>query len=431
MEFPEKVLHYIWRYRLYKHVNLITKKGKSLVVLSPGILNNNAGPDFEYCRLRIGETEWAGAVELHLKSSDWYTHQHQRDEAYNNVILHVVYEHDGEIQLSDGTVPETLELKPLISGNLLTKYNVLMQSKAWVPCQPYLPDIDYFVIEQWLARLLTERLQEKSNDLSRLLTDKKADWEEVTYILLARNFGFKVNAIPFELLAKNTPYKLISKNRSQPKLIEALLFGQAGLLERESFNDAYPNRLKQDYLHLQDRYQLVPIPASTWKFLRMRPANFPTIRLAQFVAWCAGGEHLFSKILQCKSVEQLRQLFVELPVHNYWTEHYVFDKTTKKHNSTLGISSIDNIIVNTVVTILVGYGKYVGKEMYLYRAIDLLEQLRGEQNRIISQFKHLGLEVKSAAASQALLQLKHAYCDQHKCLDCGIGLQVFKQNKTL
>jgi len=431
MEFSEDVLHYIWKYRLYKHINLTTKSGKPLIVLSPGILNKNAGPDFEHSRLIIDKTEWAGTIELHRRSSDWYVHQHQQDGAYNNVILHVVYEHDKEIRLPDGTIPETLELKPIINNELLAKYNALMQSKAWIPCQQYMPNIDSFIIEQWLERLLTERLQEKSDDLRKLLIEKKDDWEEVTYVLLARNFGFKVNVMPFELLAKNTPYKLINKNRHQPKMIEALLFGQAGLLEKDHFNDPYPNALKQNYSYLQRQYSLTPLPVSVWKFLRMRPANFPTIRLAQFAAWCAREKHLFSKILTLKSVEQFRCLFRELPIHDYWCEHYIFDKITKKHNPSLGLNSVDNIIVNTVVTILVGYGKYVGKETYLYRAIGLLEQLAGERNRVMNQFEELGLQVKTAAVSQALLQLKHKYCDRYRCLDCGIGLQVFKQNRTL
>lgn len=431
MEFSEEVLQYIWKYRLYEYTNLKTTSGKSLVVLSPGVQNKNAGPDFEHSRLIIDQTEWAGTVEVHVKSSNWYIHQHQHDKAYNNVILHVVYEHDREINLQDGTIPETLALKSLVDERLLRRYEEMMQSKGWIACEQYLSTIDPFVITQWLDRLLMERLEDKSGELNKLLAETKEDWEEITYILLARNFGFKVNAIPFELLAKNTPYKLIAKNRFQATWIEALIFGQAGMLENEDFTDAYPNKLREIYYHLRHTHQLRPLPKSAWKFLRMRPANFPTLRLAQFAAWCIQEEHLFSKILQLKSIDQFRDLFCKIEVHAYWRAHYVFDRATKNHNTTFGMGSIDNIIVNTVVTILIAYGKYIGKEMYLYRAIGLLEELAGEKNQIINQFEKLGLKVKSAATSQALLQLKYKYCDQHKCLGCSIGLQVFKQNKTL
>ncbi|WP_134091868.1 DUF2851 family protein [Olivibacter sp. XZL3] len=431
MEFSEEVFHYIWKYRLFTDFNLETKSGKPLVVLSPGLKNKDAGPDFEHSRLMIDQIEWAGTIEIHVKSSDWYIHSHQHDPAYNSVVLHVVYEYDKEICLQDGTVPETLELKRFVDASLLNRYEGLMRSRAWIPCQEQLATIDTFHIKQWLERVLTERLQEKCTLLTGLLTEKKNNWEEVTYILLARNFGFKVNAVPFEWLAKNTPHRLLAKYRFSRTSIEALIFGQAGMLEKERFYDDYPISLQKEYTHLRYQYNLTPLPTSIWKFLRMRPANFPTMRLAQFAAWCASEEHLFSKIITLTSVEQLRQLFRELPVNAYWRQHYVFDKVTKQHSTALGARSIDNVIINTVVTILVAYGKYVGKEMYLYRAIDLLDELTAEKNSTTNQFSELGLDVKTAADSQALLQLKQNYCDRYKCLDCGIGLQVFKQNKTL
>lgn len=431
MEFSEEVFHYIWKYRLFTDFNLVTKSGKRLIVLSPGLKNKHAGPDFEHSRLMIDQTEWAGTVEIHVKSSDWYMHRHQHDPAYNSVILHVVYKYDKEIRLQDGTVPETLELRQFVDTALLDRYGELMRSRTWIPCQQQLAAIDTFHVKQWLARVLTERLQEKSALLTKLLSEKKGNWEEVTYILLARNFGFKVNAAPFEWLAKHTPHRLLAKHRFSPTSIEALVFGQAGMLERERFSDDYPICLQKEYTHLRRQYNLTPLPTSIWKFLRMRPANFPTMRLAQFAGWCVNEDHLFSNILTLKRVEQLRQLFRELPVNAYWRQHYVFDKVTKPHSAALGGRSIDNVIINTVVTILVAYGKYVGKEMYLYRAIDLLDELTNEKNSTINRFSELGLDVKTAADSQALLQLKQHYCDRYKCLDCGIGLQVFKQNKTL
>jgi len=431
MKISEKVLYYVWQYRLYSHLDLVTKHGKTLKIKSPGQLNTHAGPDFEHCRLLIDGTEWAGNVEIHLKSSDWNVHKHQHDAAYNNVVLHVVYEDDEAITLSDGSTPETLVLQPLISPALLTKYNELMGSKAWVPCASHLATLDEFNVAQWLERIVIERLLEKQEMVNQLLKETAYDWEEVTYILLAKNFGFKVNALPFENLARNLPYKLLLKNRFHPHLVEALIFGQAGLLDGHSFQDVYPAELKKTYTHLRKQHQLTAIDQAQWRFLRMRPSNFPTLRLAQFAAWLIREEHLFAKIIASTAICDFRNLFVNLPVNPYWGGHYRFDVSSSAHSYQLGIASIDNIILNTAVTILFSYGKYIGKEAYIYRAINLLEQLAPENNNIIAQYRRLGIKVKTAADSQALLQLKQGYCSRFRCLDCGIGLQVFKLNKTL
>lgn len=431
MELSEELLHYLWQYRLYNQKELKTKSNKPLIVQSPGRLNKDAGPDFEHSRLIIDGTTWAGNVELHLKSSHWNKHQHQHDAAYNNVILHVVYEHDAEISLQDGTVPETLALKPLVSIHLLETYRSMMISKSWVPCEQQLATVDNFMLSTWLERVLIERLEERTHMVNRLLEEFTYNWEEVVYVLLARSFGFKVNAQPFESLARSIPYKLMLKYKANAQLIESLVFGQAGILQAETFKDVYPNRLKEHYTYLKHQYNLKSLDVSMWKFLRMRPFNFPTMRLAQFAAWCSQRGQLFSKILSIDCIEDYRRLFLELPVHDYWCTHYRFDKRTKVHSNSLGINAIDGLILNTVVTILFSYGKYIGKEMYIYRAIKLLRQLPHEKNQIIERFRNLGVVVKAAAESQALLQLKTRYCDRYRCLDCGIGLQVFKQNKTL
>lgn len=429
MNISEEVLHHIWKYRLYKTRDLKTKNGRSLQVKFPGEQNKHAGPDFEHSRLFIEQTEWAGNVEIHIKSSHWYKHNHQHNPAYNNVILHVVYEDDMEIVLADGTTPETLELKSLINMDALNRYHELMVSKAVIPCQQHLAFIDSFHITQWLDRLLIERLSQKAQLVDQLLTHCLGSWEEVTYILLARNFGYKVNALPFERLAKSLPYKLLRKY-DQPLFIESLLFGQAGMLDEE-FVDEYPKVLQNTYCLLRRQHQLKPIDVASWKFLRMRPLNFPTIRLAQFSAWCSRTPQIFAKLISIEKVCDLRKLFEDLAVNTYWENHFKFDVATKKHGINLGETSIDNILLNTVVTILFSYGKYIGKEAYICRAIDLLEELSPERNAIVTQYKQLGVEVKTAAHSQALLQLRKAYCDKVRCLDCSIGLQIFKQNKTL
>ncbi|GAA4808356.1 DUF2851 family protein [Olivibacter ginsenosidimutans] len=430
MEPSEKVLYYIWQYRLFNQLNLLTRQGNSLRIKSPGQLNKHAGPDFEHCRLWINGTEWAGNVEIHLKASDWDMHLHQQDPAYNNVILHVVYEDDKIVTLADGTIPETLVLRPLISQALLRNYQELMNNKAWIPCAAQLPRIDSFNVTVWLERMVIERLGEKQELVYKLLKAKAHDWEEVTYILLARYFGFKVNALPFENLANSLPYKLLLKNRFRPLAIEALVFGQAGLLVGD-FTDTYPKELQRVYQELRQQYQLKPIVASQWRFLRMRPRNFPPLRLAQFAAWLLTVDHFFAKILAIDHIQALRDLFCCLPVHVYWADHYTFDKRAPIHHFQLGKIAIDGLILNTVVTILFSYGKYIGKEAYIYRAIRLLEQLAPEKNSVVSQYKALGVQVKTASDSQALLQLKQRYCDEIRCLDCGIGLQLFKLNETL
>ncbi|MFC6102720.1 DUF2851 family protein [Olivibacter domesticus] len=429
MNIPEEVLHYIWKYRLYNTYKLRTKNEKILSVKYPGDKNRHAGPDFEHSRLIIEGIEWAGNVEIHIKSSDWYAHKHQHDPAYNNVILHVVYDHDSEIILEDGTMPETLELKTLIDHTVLNRYNEFMTARTVIPCQEHISLVEPFYISQWLERLSVERLLEKAQYVNNLLNDCQGSWEEITYILLAKNFGYRVNAIPFERLAKSLPYKLLKKYEDGI-FIEALMFGQAGMLEKQ-FKDDYPNELQHTYRYLQKQYHLKPIDAASWRFLRMRPLNFPTIRLAQFSAWHRQAQGLFSKIIEAKKVDELRCLFEDLPINSYWKTHYKFDVLSKKHPAKLGKNTIDSIILNTVVTILFSYGKYIGKEAYICRAVDLLEELAPEHNSIVNQYKRLGVQAKTATDSQALLQLKGSYCDKMRCLTCGIGLHILKQNETL
>jgi len=429
MNIPEEVLHYIWRYRLYATYKLKTKSGKKISVKHPGEQNKHAGPDFEHCRLLIGDIEWAGNVEIHMKSSDWFAHNHQADPAYNNVILHVVYHHDMEIILEDGTIPETLELKPLIDHALLNKYNEFIIARSAIPCQKHLSMVEPFHVSQWLERLSIERLLQKTQYVNNLLDYCRGSWEEVTYILLAKNFGYRVNAVPFERLAKSLPYRLLKKYESSI-FIESLVFGQAGMLEQQ-FNDDYPKELQYTYRYLQRQHRLKPIDVVSWKFLRMRPLNFPTIRLAQFSACQGQAQALFSKVIETKKVDELRDLFTDSPVNSYWENHYKFDVLSKKHSTKLGKSTIDGIILNTVITILFSYGKYIGKEAYICRAIDLLEELSPEHNSIVNQYRRLGVQVKTAADSQALLELRNSYCDKVRCLACGIGLHIFKQNETL
>lgn len=428
MILSEDLLQFIWKFSLFSYTKLITERGKRLYVRTAGKHNKHAGPDFEEARIIMDGMEWAGNIEIHIKASDWYRHKHHVNPAYNNVILHVVYENDIPIRLEDGTIPETFELKHFIDQSLLSKYRAMMESSEWVPCASQISSVNAFRTSQWLERLLIERLIAKQQMVDALLKARRGNWDEVTYILLARGFGFKVNALPFENLAASLPYKILMKHREDVKVIEALIFGQAGMLQNQFFKDDYPKELLKVYQYYHKQYYLKPIDGSSWKFLRMRPNNFPSIRLAQFAAMCAKMGNFFSQIIAVESLSALKLLFADLEVNEYWQKHYKFDIPAEKHSVRLGNASIDNVILNTAVTILFSYGKYIGKETYIYRAINFLEQLAPERNNIVRKYKSLGLSAGSAADSQALLQLKQSYCSINKCLDCGIGLQIFKQN---
>ncbi len=426
MNFPEDFLHFIWQYRIYDHQNLYTLTGEKLNILHQGILNKNAGPDFSNAKISIGNTIWAGQVEIHVNASDWLLHQHQNDTAYENVVLHVVYESDELISRKDGTLIPTLILKGLFDLELLKKYEGLITSVNCFPCEKQIRNVDGFIINQFLARVLIERLAQKSAEVEEKVKTLKGDWDETFYHFLAKNFGFKVNGFPMEMLAKSLPQQLFAKHKDQPLQIEALIFGQAGFLN-QNFNDDYPKLLKKEYLFLRKKYNLQSLDVSLWKFLRMRPQNFPTLRLAQFAALIVKSNHLFSKILSFKDEKFLIQLFKDLPVNPYWEKHYHFNKIADNVNLQLGKSSIDNILINTLSLFLFAYGKVMGQLEFKTRAFNLLENLNAENNAILKQFEFAGVKIETAFNSQALLQLKKYYCNEKKCLNCAIGIKILKQ----
>lgn len=399
------------------------------MILDTGYQNNDAGPDFLTARIRIGDTEWAGNVEIHVHASEWDAHQHSRDKVYNNVILHVVYEDDKVIRREDGTFPETFVLKPLIPKHVLAKYRELMSGMYWIPCEKLVHRVPAFHRSQWLSRLLVERFEHKIAAIYELLAEQHGSWEDTCYLWAARSFGFKVNAQAFEQLARNLPQTVLARHRHSPQAIEALFFGQAGLLEDPLFADAYPWKLQQEYRHLRQLHALTPMDASSWKFLRTRPSNFPTIRIAQFAAVYLRSVHLFSTLIDTQDTDQLKALFEKLPVNSYWNDRYRFDVPSSRHGCQLGRHSIDNLLINMVSGILFAYGKYIGKELYIYRAIALLERLKIEKNSVLAHFSELGIQAEHAAESQALLQMKSFYCDRKRCLECGIGLQLIKYNE--
>lgn len=421
MLFTEDFLHYVWKFKLYDRNTLQTVNGEALEIISPGLHNTNAGPDFQNARIKIGDTLWAGNVEIHIASSDWHKHTHTTDKAYDSVILHVVFENNEPVVTSSGRNLPTLVLKGRISADLYGRYHQWMYGKQnIIPCEEGISRVSMLSVQNWLTRTLVERLERRSVTILETLNRNKGNWEESFYQLLAANFGFSINALPFELMARALPQITLAKHKDQPLQIEALIFGQAGMLE-DGFNDDYPKALKREYLYLQHKHQLLPIEKHLWKYLRLRPQNFPTVRLAQFAALINESHHLFSKILEADDITALRKLFSNLKVNGYWSTHYRFDVESKESDKIMGAASVDNIIMNTVVRILFAYGSHTGQQIYVDRSLKLLESLPAEHNSIIDGFKSVGLSSKNAFDTQALLELKSSYCNFKKCLQCGIG----------
>jgi hypothetical protein len=426
MLFAEDFLHYVWKFRLFNRINLRTTEGEELEVYSAGIHNTNAGPDFQNARIRIGETTWAGNAELHISSSDWQKHGHTADNAYDNVILHVVYRDDVPLLRADGKRVPTLELKDRISAELFNRYhNLVFGNQTIIPCGGTIATVVGLTLHNWLTRILVERMEKRSEAIIAALANNRGDWEETFYQFLAANFGFKTNALPFELLAKSLPQNILAKHKNSPMQIEALIFGQAGFLADE-LTDAYPQKLKVEYDFLRKKYNLTPIENHIWKFLRMRPQNFPTIRLAQFATLIVQSNHLFSKILDTQDVKGLKDLFSNIHVNEYWLTRYRFDKESKPAGKSLGDASVNTLLLNIVAQFLFSYGKHLQLQHFISRSLKLLESIPAEQNNITADFVNLGLKINSAFESQALLELKNNYCDYKKCLQCGVGIKILK-----
>lgn len=420
----EEFLHYIWKFKLFNHQDLQTTSGETIEILKSGTHNFDSGPDFFNAQLKLGNTLWAGNVEIHIAASDWEKHAHQHDKAYDNIVLHVVFNADKLITRTSGEIITTLELKNRIPEKLYQNYLAFNGSKDWIPCEKQIADAPSFVINSALDKLLLERLERKAISISNSLKLNNNNWEETFYQHLARNFGFKVNAEPFELLAKSLPSLFLGKHKSSLLQIEALLFGQAGLLEQH-FNDSYLQALQNEYVFLKHKLKLQAIDAHLWKFLRLRPVNFPTIRIAQFANLVFNSSHFFSKVIEINKYSDLKKL-MDVDVSEYWQTHYVFDKASKSKTKHLGDEAINNIVINTVVPFLFVYGKQKNDEKYCERALQFLEQTPGENNSIINKWEGLKIPVKTAYSTQALLQLKNEYCNFKKCLNCSVGNYLLK-----
>ena len=424
----EAFLQYVWQHKLLDG-QLVTTDGHPVVVERAGELNRDAGPDFFDARLVIDGLRWAGNVEVHVKSSDWKAHGHSRDKAYNNVVLHVVYIHDTDIILENGKKVPTVAIADAIPEYVWDNYDSLMNpaDNQAIPCASRLPEIPDFLFQMSQDRLMVERIERKSGDVQRILEESKGSWEQACYWLTAHYFGAKTNAFPFELLAKTTPMGVVAKIKDKPSRIEALYFGQAGLLETD-FTDDYPKAMQQEYKYLCAAYGLKPIAGHLWKFFRLRPASFPTLRISQFSNLIYKSSNLFSKLLEAQSVKSLR-ILLDVDTSDYWRTHYTFDKETPIRPKSLGKSLVDTIIINAWIPLLFEYGVLHGEERYKEQAFALLQQLPPEKNHITRLWAEAGIVPKNAAESQAVIQRYNEYCSQKKCLDCQLAFRLIKTKK--
>ena len=421
MNYPEQLLHYVWKYKLYPNRNFVSSDGDEIEIIDAGMLNIDAGPDFFNAKIKIGDKVWAGNIEIHKSSSDWKKHNHHSDPAYNSVILHVVENIDSDIYtLQKRKVPQ---IKIEIPDNILKDYTHLLLSASPIPCSNKLKYVEKAHLNPWLSALLAERLERKINDIYTVLDKFNNSWDETFYVLLSRNFGFGLNANEFERLALSLPYFYIQKHSDNIFQIEALLFGQAGLLEDELLTDDYYMQLKKEYRFLKKKYTLKNLDGFIFKSLRVRPQGFPQVRIAQLAAVLQQTKRLFSHILE-KEDENLLRLFFHINASEYWQTHYTFGKPSKKSSKYPGDASINVILINTVVPLLFAYGKKNNIEKYCTRALTILEELKPERNSIITEFRKHNITTQNAADTQALIQLKKEYCDKKKCLYCKIGYQI-------
>jgi len=423
LAFKEEFLHYLWQHKLFNFSALKTTDNQSIKILNSGQLQPNAGPDFFNAQIEIDGIKWAGNVELHIKTSNWLQHKHQNDEAYDNVILHVVYEADVELKRKNGENMPTLELKNLIDPKLEAKYLMLMESATWIPCNDHIAKVDDFTIKIMQDALVVERSSTKTLDIEIALKLNKNNWEETFYQFVAMGFGLKVNAEPFQMLARNSPLNILIKHKNNLSQIEAILFGNAGLLNQK-LKDNYGKTMFEEYQFLKKKYDLTEQLPHSWKFSKIRPSAFPTIRIALLAQLIFQSNHLLSKILATKNVKDIYELF-ELKASSYWDKHYRFDNEAKTNKpKILGKTAIQLIAINVISPFLFVYGKQMGKNEIIDKALELLHALPKENNNVVRNWEDLGIDVKSAYESQAMLQLKNNFCAKKQCLRCQIGHKI-------
>jgi hypothetical protein len=419
----EDFLHHIWQLKKFNVLDLKTVQGDTVSILNAGQYLQLAGPDFFNAQLMIGGQKWAGNVEIHIRSSDWYIHNHETDKNYDNVILHVVWEHDTEVFRKDNTEIPVVELKHYVDPAVLDSYNALAAAKSWIYCEKELEVINSFVLDNWKERLLFERLERKALPIIQLAADTENDWEAVLFCFLAKSFGLNTNGGQFYAIAQSIPFSIIRKESFEAENLEALLFGRAGLLEGDH-EDMYFKDLQSRYAYICHKYRLEPAYIDALQFFRHRPDNFPTIRLSQLAQLYSKQQNLFSKITQGAAVQDIYKIF-DVQAATYWQTHYRFDKESAKKRKGLTTSFVDLLIINTIIPFRFAYSKNIGKENS-EELVALLQAVAPEKNAVIDKFRSFKVTASSAYDTQSLLQLKNEYCNHKRCMQCALGLELLK-----
>ena len=431
----EQLLQYVWKHKILPLECLETTDGKALEIIDPGLHNRNAGPDFFNAKLRIGNTMWVGNVEIHEHSKDWFRHGHDSDPAYDNVVLHVVEDVDCDVTNSRGEfIPQ---IKLCVPVTVTLNYKELLNADAYPPCYRIVPELAQLTVHSWMAALQTERLERKTLDIARRAERANGSWEDAYFITLARNYGFGINGDAFEQWAYNVPLNQVAHHRDDIFQIEAIFLGQAGLLDidaipakyqKEAMNDGYFNRLKNEYKYLAHKFSLTPMNRTMWKFLRLRPQNFPHIRISQLATLYHERKTSLSQLVECMNVDEMRHM-LSTHVTEYWATHYTFGAESASNSKSMSPFSINLLMINTAIPMLFAYGRHTCDDTLCDRAFDMLEQLKAEDNHIIRMWKECGLKVATAGDSQALIQLKNEYCDRKDCLRCRFGYEYLKRSE--
>ena len=431
----EQLLHYTWKHKLYPLKELTTSDGQRVEIVDPGLHNRNAGPDFFNAKIRIGSTMWVGNVEIHDKSSDWYQHGHDKDSRYDNVVLHVAAELDTEVMKSNGEYVPQLQLS--VPDDVLTHYDELQKTDEYPPCYKVIPHLSALIIHSWMAALQTERLEQKTEAIRKRAELCNGSWEDAYFVTLARNYGFGINGEVFEQWAYNIPLNAVAHHRDDLFQIEAIFMGQAGLLEldsipeyyqKDALNDGYFAKLRNEYQYLAHKFSMKPIDFKLWRFLRLRPQNFPHIRISQLANLYYQQKAGLSQLMECETLDELKNV-LKSQVTPYWETHYTFGSTSPKNEKHLSYGSINLLMINTAIPMLFAYGRHTTKEVLCDKAFDFLEQLKAENNHIIRMWQQVGLPVKTAGDSQALIQLKKEYCDKKECLRCRFGYEYLRRKE--
>ena len=419
----EQLLHYVWKHKIFPLKELKTTTGQQVEVIDTGLANTDAGPDFFNAKLKLDGVLWIGNIEIHERSSDWFKHGHHADAGYNSVILHIASEIDTEISRSNGERIPQIQL--ICPEAVRTNYKELLETDSYPPCYRIIPSLSPFTAHSWMSALQMERFEQKATLLNERLKRCQGNWEDAFFITLARNFGFGLNGDAFETWAHQLPFRAVDKHRNDLFQIEAIFFGQAGILE-DSDGDGYYLRLKKEYTYLQHKFGLIPMDASLWRFLRLRPANFPHIRIAQLACLYHRAYGLLSRIMETETLQGVRDI-LKGGTSEYWLTHYTFGGSSPSRPKALSNTSLDLLIINTVVTFLYAYGLHKGNRVLCARAGSFLEELKAENNYITRMWEQYGMKASNAADSQALIQLKKEYCDKKKCLYCRIGYEYLKR----